>query len=935
MTSEQWQRVKAIVYDAGAIDPVERARFVADACRGDEALRLEVASLLASADRVGDRFERPVFTMPGGDALRAMIGVDPADDEPGDAMIGRRIGPYEIRREIGRGGMGAVYLASRIDAEFTQEVALKITKRGADTDAIVRRFRAERQILAGLNHPHIARLLDGGTTSDGLPYIVMEYVDGQPITTYCDSHSLGIVERIQLFCEVVGAVADAHQHLIVHRDIKPSNVLVSADGRPKLLDFGLATILSPDPADGSETESVKGWMTPDFASPEQIRGGRVTTASDIYSLGVLLYELLCGRRPFRRRSRGAALIRDVDGQQASKPSAAVVRMDAPADAAGDSGEAIADAIGLARGTTVVRLQRALRGDLDHIVLKALHEDPGKRYRAAQELSEDLHRHLEGLPISARRDSFTSVATRFVRRHTAAAAALALLAITLVAATVITTAQARAAERARAQAERRFTEVRQLATSFLFEFHDSIDTLPGATRAREMVVKTAQQYLDSLAQDAGADRALTLELSTAYLRLADVQGRPSASRTGDTDEALRNYERALALRRSLVALEPSNVEYMHSLGIVLVRMGPIFQVRGDPQSAVTRTREGMRIMDRLVEQAPGPDIRRDAFRAPLYLGDALADLGEYAGALAMYRRALAIADMAKQDPPKADYDHRMAVINERLGTMFMVNGDPPRALESYKAALEDEQAMRAAEPDNAGYVRLLANGFYHVSDALRGAQKYSDSLAAGERALAMYEELARADPSNVGARKDVGGCLHKLAETLLAKGDSRGAAALLQRAVAIQRTLAAQDAGSVEYRDDLADSLMLSGESLLKDGDASAAIDRLDEARRVLEPIVTERPQQVVYTRGLAQLYADLGDAYALAAHASGQRQDHLGRAQQSYARSLTLWTDLGRRHALWASESGKPSDVSRRLDNVRALSGRVTASPLAAPQTPA
>ena len=616
MTSEQWQRVKTIVSDARTKDPADRAAFVRSVCGDDQTLWREASSLLDSLDRVGDRFEQPVVGTPGaGAALRALIGVDALSESPADSMIGRRLGPYEIQRELGRGGMGAVYLASRIDAEFTQQVALKITKRGMDTDAIVRRFRTERQILAGLNHPHIARLLDGGTTPEGLPYIVMEDVDGQPITMYCDANSLSVVDRIRLFREVVAAVADAHQHLIVHRDIKPSNVLVSLDGRPKLLDFGLATILSPDRGGSGETESIKGWMTPDFASPEQIQGGRVTTASDIYSLGVLLYELLCGRRPFSRRSRGQDLVRAVDAQDAEKPSAVLAR-DEPDTGPPGVPTVTAAAISAARGTTTVRLQRALRGDLDNIVLKALNRDPARRYRAAQELSEDLQRHLEGRPVSARRDTFAYLATRFVRRHTAASAAMALLALTLVAATVITTAQARIAERARLQAERRFTEVRQLSTSFLFDFHDAIATLPGTTAAREMVLKTAHQY-------PGQPRAGCRRRSRADV--GAVHGLSAARRRGRTSVGLayRRHRRGLEELRprpdaapAAVTLEPRNTGYQHNLAVALARMGPIFQVKGDPQSAVTRTREAMQIMDRLVQQAPDPDIRRDAFRAPL-------------------------------------------------------------------------------------------------------------------------------------------------------------------------------------------------------------------------------------------------------------------------------------------------------------------------------
>jgi tetratricopeptide (TPR) repeat protein len=492
--------------------------------------------------------------------------------------------------------------------------------------------------------------------------------------------------------------------------------------------------------------------------------------------------------------------------------------------------------------------------------------------------------------------------------------MVLLAVTLVAATIITTAQAREAERARIQAEHRFTEVRQLATSFLFDFHDAIATLPGTTAAREMVVKTAEQYLDSLTQEAADDRALTLELSTAYLRLADVEGRPSAARTGDTDAALKNYGRALMLRRRLVTLEPGNTEYQHNLAVALVRMGPIFQVRGDPQSAVTHTREATQIMDRLLQVAPGPDIRRDAFRAPLYVGDALADLGDYRQALELYGKALAIANTARMDPPEADYKHRLAVINERLGTMFMVSGDYAQALASYREALADEQAMRAAEPDNAGYRRLLANGFYHVSDALREEKHYDESMAAVRQALALYEELARADPKNVGAKGDVGGCIQNLAETLLVQGDGRAAAEQADRAIVISRELAAQDPGSVDYRNVLAGTLVLSGNCLLAVHDPAAAIERLDEARRILEPIVASRPQQVVYARGLAQIYTDLGDAHQRAARSPRPRAADWQDAEHWYERALALWQALDRRHALWASESTRPAEVQRQIE---------------------
>jgi serine/threonine protein kinase len=903
VTTEQWRRIKAIVFEALTQDLALRPAFVAQACAGDEALLREVLSLLESMEQVDGRFDAPRFGLEtSSPAFRSITGADGLDPERADP-IGQRIGPYEIQRELGRGGMGAVYLAARADREFTHEVALKIIKRGMDTDAIVRRFRRERQILADLKHSHIARLLDGGTTSDGLPYLVMEYVNGQPITSYCDEHRLTIAGRLSLFCKICEAVAYAHQRLVVHCDIKPSNVLVSGDGVPKLLDFGLARILN---AETPETETFRRWMTPVFASPEQLRGESVTTVSDVYSLGLILYELLCGTRPFSHlESGGVELLRAVLDDDPKEPSAVVMR-------------AASAAVCESRQTKPDRLRRTLRGDLDSIVLKALARDPARRYAAARDLSEDIHRYETRLPVSARRDTFLYHSARFIRRHTAAVVATAAIAITLVAATAITAAQARVAKREREQAERRFKDVRQIANTFLFDFHDAIASLPGSTAAREMVVKKAQEYLDGLAQEAGTDRALLGELSTAYLKLGNVQGRPSASRTGDTEGALASYARALALRRRLAALDPGNGAFQHDIATVLVRMGPIFQVRGDPTTAIQLTREAMQITDGLLIRAASADVRRTAFRAPLYLADALFDTGDYDGALALFRKALAIAETARLDPPEVDFQYRIAVARERLGIILAVKGDPERALASYRQALDNEEAMSRAEPDNADYVGLEANGHYYVGDALRGLRRYRDALAEEHHALAMYEDLLRADPRNAGAKKDVGGCEQKVAEILIAKGDHAGARKTIEHAVSIRRELADLDRGSAEYLDDLSDSLMLWGESLVAGHDQTAAIQKLEEARALREPMVMSRPQQAVYSRGLARLYTDLGDAYAAeGAHTPGrERADHHWRdACRYYRLGLDRWLDLGRRHALWAEEVARPEEAARRLAN--------------------
>ena len=304
MTPERWQKVEEIFQAALDLVPEERGRYLSEVCADDVSLKSDVETLLSQHESAGNLLEEPVYGETELGALGSLEGLTDAEEEH-DPMIGRRLGAYRIEREIGRGGMGAVYEALRVDKEFNKRVAIKLVKRGMDTDFILRRFRTERQILAALDHAHIARLLDGGTTDDGLPYFVMEYIEGQPLYNYCDEHQLSIGERLKLFTAICDALHYAHQKQVVHRDIKPSNVLVTSDGVPKLLDFGIAKLLNPglvgdithDP-----TATAMRLMTPEYASPEQVQGAPTSPTTDVYSLGVLLYELLTGSTPFASRS---------------------------------------------------------------------------------------------------------------------------------------------------------------------------------------------------------------------------------------------------------------------------------------------------------------------------------------------------------------------------------------------------------------------------------------------------------------------------------------------------------------------------------------------------------------------------------------------------------------------------------------------------------
>jgi serine/threonine protein kinase len=433
---EQWEHVKVVFDAALRHERGSRAHYLDNACAGDEAQKAEVQSLLAAYDEADSLIEKP-----------AMSAGWPADEDAAP-MTNRRIGPYRILRRVGHGGMADVYLAARADGLYQRFVAIKLVT-GLASEEILRRFRHERQTLAVLDHPNIVKLLDAGTTDEGFPYLVMDYVQGQPIDEYCDSRKLSVAERLQLFRTVCAAVHYAHQNLVVHRDLKPSNIVVTAEGVPKLLDFGIAKLTRPEYSPGTIGLTRPGLrlMTAEYASPEQVKGEPITTASDIYSLGVLLYRLLTGHRPYHVTSHSALEYqRAICQDEPERPSVAIAHLEEISGAHGVVRARLTpELVSGTREGTLEKLRRKLQGELDAIVLMAMRKEPQRRYPSAEQCSEDIRRHLAGLPVVACKNTIRYRSVKFIQRHSALVATVAVVAMLVACGVVAAIWQGRVAE----------------------------------------------------------------------------------------------------------------------------------------------------------------------------------------------------------------------------------------------------------------------------------------------------------------------------------------------------------------------------------------------------------------------------------------------------------------------------------------------------------
>lgn len=793
MDIDTWNRIKDLFTEAIELPEYERERYLATI--SDTAVREELGRMLEAHFRSPDFIERPAVVEHGFVEPRPEAGVD-------DVRIGSAIDEYTIIEKIGSGGMGTVYLAEHSGDGFTKRVALKLIKRGMDTDLVMKRFLMERQILGRLEHPNIAALLDGGSTAEGLPYFVMEYVNGVSIKAFCESNRLSTRKRLELFIKVCSAVSYAHQNLVVHRDLKPSNVFINKDGEPKLLDFGISKLLSPD-WDATTTEATATQfrvLTPEYASPEQFRGEMTTTGTDVYSLGIVLYELLTGRRPFQFAGMTSSEIAEVlRSEEPVKPSTAalnpyraltVPNSPEPANGFGDVGMA-----------SVTADSRSLKGDLDNIVLKAIRREPERRYASVQEMADDIRRHLDGLPVTATADTFTYRAGKFVSRHRPAFFTAVLVSVLLVASASIAIWQAVRANEQRAAAEERFNDVRALANSLIFDLHDSIRDLPGATPARKLLVARALEYLDKLAKEGSNDMSLQMELAAGYEKIADVQGNPLGPNLGEIDGAIESYTKALNIRESL--FEKGTPEERYATAMLHSKLFRIKQVRGQMDEAESHCRQAADILEKLsAEDATAALYRITAARFYQELGDLVATKtdGAFGEASNYHRKSISLSESIPPSPAHDETGADGLSLNEkilsvtqiayrRLGYLFELRQQNSEALTAYRRALEEsEKLVAAGNPRKPSAEIVLAISLGNLGrleavtgDPILGMEKV-------DRAIAISERTFAADEKNYLAASELALAYWNAGKIFLIQEEPQRSLASFQKALDIQKRL---------------------------------------------------------------------------------------------------------------------------------------------------
>lgn len=785
MERSKWPALESLLIQLVECPPEERESCIATLCADDVELATELKRLLDALHSGSDFLEAPVTES----------GVN-------DVSQPERIGPYKVIRAIRHGGMGSVYLAQRDDAAYDKRVAIKLILRGLDNRTIVSRFRRERQILASLDHPNIARLLDGGATEDGLPYLVMEYIEGQPLTQWVEDEELSLAERLKIFRSVCAAVHAAHQHLVIHLDLKPANILVTAEGEPKLLDFGIARLLEPgNVPETGDTHGLLRPLTPDYASPEQIRGERTTITSDVYSLGVVLFELLTGERP---RNLGeltpAQMLKQADVAPPSPRAVAAQRAD---------------------GKSASRSRHPLSPDLDNIVAMAMRADPQRRYASAAALSEDIERYLLGFPVAARPDTVVYRTRKFLERNRAGVAAALLISASLVAGLIATSWQVRVAARQRARAQRdeqraelRLNNALNLTHSLLFEYYDAISGLSGSTAVRMQLVRETLTYLEELEREASDSPDVRHQLALAYLRIGDVQGRPYSANLGETTGALSSYQHAVDLLTPIAAAHPNDAMVSADLASAYDALGRLKTRLLDYPGARTDLLWALELRQTLAAAHPGDERDRTLVASTW---QAIGDVSEYQqdlnGAFSAATNAEAVWRSLVVTDPSNTAQRGWAASLERVGAVYEsigqflddslgdeIDAQTARrtALDSYLQSLKIARDLVARDPANVSYLRMEADVSVYAARMLDFLHRPQEAYPLLRTGVSIFSDLSVGDAANHESQFDLIDAQCQMASLLAVRGEMTPAIDLFDKSVARGQRLLRADPDDLEW-----------------------------------------------------------------------------------------------------------------------------------------
>ena len=811
MASDRWTRLVELFESALALPAGEREPWLRLQCGEDPGLFAEALSLLQAADAES----------------RASL---PKELN----LAGRRYGPWETVRLLGSGGMGSVLLVKRVDGDFEQSAALKLIAPHLAGPYFLERFRAERQILAHLNHPNITKLLDGGVAEDsGVPYLVMEFVDGLAFDHFADTHKLSLPARLQLFLQVCDAVEFAHRNLVIHRDLKPGNIMVeTATGIPKLLDFGTARLM---PTAGAEdaNPTLYRLVTPRYASPEALRHAPITTQADVFSLGVLLYEQVTGAWPFGNPTTPADAVERITSGLLSSPDSTITPQ-----------------VAESRSSSLRDLRRAVRGDLTKILSKATRPDLAHRYQSVAEFAADIRAYLAGKPVSAQNPTPWYRASKFLRRHWLPASAVAALAIGLTAAAIYSYREANRTLAAN-------STLRIISSTLLKDLNLTIQEIPGSTAAQKLLVSRLVPVLDKLTLQAGSDDPVRLDLAEALRELGDLQGNPYSQNLGDLKGALETFEKARQITAASLLAHPNDLPTIEAHALVSRSLGETLFASGATALSLPHLQQSLasreKILQLLGPQKTTPAHLAEAASAHAGLGDLLgqpgtASLRKPAEAAQHYAQATELSGQALQLDPSFKRSQRSQVITKmRLGDVTLYTA-PARSLAYYQQALAD---LTRFAIENTPRMEQSLNR--KLGEANFGLGRITDAERYYRQAITITESLLRTDPADARARFDLATAEYGLAHIYISASTPSKAIPLLENIVTnLQRVLQANSADRTTALN-LADNRCLLAEAYWAAGNRGRAEALAAQALPVLEALANQ-PDAALNSLELASLH---------------------------------------------------------------------------------